>query len=1090
MQTKHIIATAFAVTTVALAAPPSYFPDEQQIQHAAGKHKQKRIGKALSPRMVSFVESLSNCSAAEKRAKALEQGHIVRNNGSIVLHARGNISSLDASVASAGGRITHRYGDTVEFEIPLGTIAMLDGIAGIRVEAPLRPEELAITGEEIISNGVTNLHIKGSRGSGVKAAVIDGGFIGLASAQGAGEVPASAVNVDFSGAGMETGTTHGTAVAEVVYEAAPDATLYLMKIETSAQLGTAKNYCKANGINIVNHSMGWLNTEFGRGDGPISAIVNDAAANGILWVNSAGNYARGHWQGMFADTDADYVHEFSGTTGEINQLGTVSSGTSIRLYLCWDDTWGGSANDYDLELYYWTGSAWSNVALSWNIQNGDDYPVESISYTAAATGTYGCIIGKYSGVAKNLRLIATAQNLQYSVKAGSIVAPACATGALSVGAIDASNWMSGPSAWYSSQGPTADGRIKPDISGYSYMTNWTYGKFAGTSSASPSIAGHAAVIWGAYLGSYTATDVRNHLISNAVDMGTAGVDNEFGCGKVTNLSFAISGTPVTPVASTAIAASNTVHFSWSKGSLINAGVVYLLEVSSNKIDTLVITNLSSNRHSFTGIDGKYYYTRVRASNDWGAGAWTAWSGGCVVDMSPPAYTSLSGTSAATNSTLYGISINGTNDIGSGILYTVCFVSNSAIMVTNPPANALNGVYVSAFTSRTTNIGVYLLDGAMNSSVTQYISVAHVDTQAPTFSLSGGIATNGTLYGLLLNGLGDFGYGVMNTVCFVSNGGISITNGPANIINGPFIQLVTSTTNIGVYALDHATNSSVTQYISISNVDKLPPTYTSLSGTPSATNGKAYGVVINGTNDLISGIDRVGLIVSNGSTPAIYPYSSLLSGLAVPGFISQYTNIGVFVIDRGDNTSSTQYIALSNADTMKPAFIYPTNFVVSTSTNVRVSATDLSLVSFTYITNGGAPVTVSASPYTNTLSLAISFNRLGSNSLMLTAIDFEGNKATQELVFTVFSMQHGLLPVPNPYRGEGDITFLNVVRDAVVNIYSVSGKLVTTLREVNTTAVWDGTDTSGRKVSPGVYFAVTMADGIKQETVRVMVTRRR
>ena len=68
-------------------------------------------------------------------------------------------------------------------------------------------------------------HAKGFTGKGVKVAVIDAGFAGLAERQAAGEVPANAVTQDFcGGSSRRIGARDG--VAEIVHEIAPDAQLY------------------------------------------------------------------------------------------------------------------------------------------------------------------------------------------------------------------------------------------------------------------------------------------------------------------------------------------------------------------------------------------------------------------------------------------------------------------------------------------------------------------------------------------------------------------------------------------------------------------------------------------------------------------------------------------------------------------------------------------------------------------------------------------------------------------------------------------------------------------------------------------------
>ena len=79
---------------------------------------------------------------------------------------------------------------------------------------------------------------------------------------------------------------------------------------------------------------------------------------------------------------------------------------------------------------------------------------------------------------------------------------------------------------YSSQGPTIDGRTKPDIAGQDAVTSGVYGAFStcgssgftGTSAASPHTAGAAALVKEVNP-SLTATQLRSFLRGRAGELG-------------------------------------------------------------------------------------------------------------------------------------------------------------------------------------------------------------------------------------------------------------------------------------------------------------------------------------------------------------------------------------------------------------------------------------------------------------------------------------------------------------------------------------------------------------------------------------------
>jgi len=125
---------------------------------------------------------------------------------------------------------------------------------------------------------------------------------------------------------------------------------------------------------------------------------------------------------------------------------------------------------------------------------------------------------------------------------GHINTPADAFGVVSTGAVDAT----GALTWFSSPGPTYDGRIKPEVSaqglnvaaaGWSGPADLRY--FAGTSLSCPLVAGCAALLLEAHP-LWTPAQVRAALMSTA-DRADA-PDNDYGWGIV-NLPAALDAFP-------------------------------------------------------------------------------------------------------------------------------------------------------------------------------------------------------------------------------------------------------------------------------------------------------------------------------------------------------------------------------------------------------------------------------------------------------------------------------------------------------------------------------------------------------------------
>ena len=203
-----------------------------------------------------------------------------------------------------------------------------------------------MNGEQVAATLAAAWHAKGFTGKGVKVAIIDGGFRGLAERQALGDPPGDVVTQDLCHGGLTTADDHGTAVAEIVHEMAPDAQLYLICVETDVDFAAAVGYAKSEGVHVINHSAGWEGPFRNDGNDRFSAIVADATASGILWVNSAGNEAtRTGW----AATPRTGLAMWN-PNGDMGNSFIWPNGTVICGFLKWDE-WPSGISDFDLGLF-------------------------------------------------------------------------------------------------------------------------------------------------------------------------------------------------------------------------------------------------------------------------------------------------------------------------------------------------------------------------------------------------------------------------------------------------------------------------------------------------------------------------------------------------------------------------------------------------------------------------------------------------------------------------------------------------------------------------------------------------------------------
>ncbi|HEY5595759.1 MAG TPA: CARDB domain-containing protein, partial [Candidatus Bipolaricaulota bacterium] len=435
---------------------------------------------------------------------------------------RGSTGAVTSAVAQTFGSssvISSRSKTFVRLKLPVSLLPLLDTLLQLvpdiaYIRPPLAPQTLAVS-EGVSLIGADQLHASGTFGQGVKVAVIDLGFAGLSTARARGELPGNVITRDFTGSGLEFGTNHGTAVAEIAHDVAPNAQLYLMKIGDEIDLENAVNEAIAQGVDVINHSVGWFNTSYYDGTGVIASIAQTAASAGILWVNSAGNYAQRHYKGSFRDGNGNGFAEFSGSDESIDLQ--ANAGETIHLYLTWRD-WPFTSQDYDLVLFNAQGT---QVAISDKTQSGAQEPTETLRYFVPTSGAYRVQVQLFSGSSpKELTLFSLFHDIQHSVAQSSIVTPADVSSVLSVAAIPKENWSTGPQGGYSSQGPTNDGRPKPDITGPDNVTTSTFGLFEGTSAAAPHVAGAAALLL-SQNANLTASQLSAQLRSTATPVGSS-----------------------------------------------------------------------------------------------------------------------------------------------------------------------------------------------------------------------------------------------------------------------------------------------------------------------------------------------------------------------------------------------------------------------------------------------------------------------------------------------------------------------------------------------------------------------------------------
>lgn len=468
-----------------------------------------------------------------------------------------DLEPLKKSLEASGIRVTASSQNLVDIAIPLALIekAMLSGDPGgvfshitglehvVRIRLPRTTlhDRGEVETESLLMINAPAWHQAGFTGAGVKVGVLDLGFRYYRDLIGS-DLPDTVVARSFI-AGVEledTDSEHGTAVGEIIYDIAPDAQLFFAAYDTDVEELQAIDWLLEQGVQIISHSASSI---YGPMDGSsLEALtVNQVVENGVLWVNSAGNMGENHYRSVFIDEDGDGFHEFAPD----DEMLSFNPDGRVAMALNWN-AW--DTGDQDLDLFVMDADG-NQVASSENyqIQAGDEAS-EFISYRFSDDGPYFIVVSA-SNLTREVVLdffIYNSANLEYITPAYSVTTPGDARLALTVGA---TYWPDDSLEYYSSQGPTTDGRLKPDMSGPTGVSSAAYGdEFYGTSASTPHVAGAAAVVMSAFPNA-SPIDIKDFLLGRTIDLGKSGPDNQFGYGRlwlgdVPSQVFQPSATPV------------------------------------------------------------------------------------------------------------------------------------------------------------------------------------------------------------------------------------------------------------------------------------------------------------------------------------------------------------------------------------------------------------------------------------------------------------------------------------------------------------------------------------------------------------------
>ena len=476
----------------------------------------------------------------------------------------GHLQDVQRALGASALRVVRRDGRDLQVVVAQSRIAALRALPGVAAAgvapssfADADPEDpgaavpgskkgTTVTSEGVERVGADALMPLAANGAGVTIVILDLGFgsTHLPVAQAAGELPPAAqietrsFDAAYGLAGRNAYgnlTNHGELVAQTVFDYAPKARYIFVNYHTEQDFQAAVDWIIQRHPDMVVHSNSFLEGPFD-GTGDAAQAVDRAAASGIAWLNSAGNYAEKHWQGPWADVNQDGVHDWP-ADGWTFEMGANSP---ITFALSWNQDPGAEVTDLDLVLEHLDGGTWTEVAASRDDQVAGARSAERFTnYLSPTGGTFRLRVVLAAGPPPggDLTLFSREVTLEAlgDPAPGSVPTPGDAEGSITVGAVD---WRNDVLKTYSSRGPTDDGRIKPDIvapTGTRVLTATGPKSVGGTSNAAPNAAGALALLLGSQRSAGMPLDpvsAKAVLMGDALDLGEPAFDPQFGAGRV------------------------------------------------------------------------------------------------------------------------------------------------------------------------------------------------------------------------------------------------------------------------------------------------------------------------------------------------------------------------------------------------------------------------------------------------------------------------------------------------------------------------------------------------------------------------------
>ncbi len=238
----------------------------------ASKPKHPRLDSQLN----QLVERLAQRDPSQEAASGSPEATV-----EVRVWFEADATGIPALFESAGGTLLNAGEGILEARVLASSLPTVSNLPGVLKVFTMVPPMPAFTSQGAEVHGSPVWNAAGYTGAGVKVGVIDVGFTGYTGLIGT-ELPAPAAvrcytstgtftsNISNCEAGWAGSEVHGAAVTEAVIDIAPDATIYISNPGSFADLKSTVEWMASQGVDVINHSIGWIWEGPGDGTSPYS----------------------------------------------------------------------------------------------------------------------------------------------------------------------------------------------------------------------------------------------------------------------------------------------------------------------------------------------------------------------------------------------------------------------------------------------------------------------------------------------------------------------------------------------------------------------------------------------------------------------------------------------------------------------------------------------------------------------------------------------------------------------------------------------------------------------------------------------------